>query len=61
MNFQEYLKIFEDILTGTNQQAPYYNPHYIEIEYVRLNVSRMNRWMKTMHLNEELVDILKKQ
>ena len=57
MNYKEYLKVFEGILTSSNPSAPYNNPEYVD--YTRLNLSRMNRWMKTMQLNKKLVDMLK--
>lgn len=54
MTFQEYLQYFGSILQKTNeeQSAPYNDVQYID--YTRLNRSRMNRWLKTGTISEEL-------
>lgn len=57
MNYQEYFNLFETILKRDQQQAPYTKPVYLE--YVKLNLSRMNRWFKTLELDEKLVSELK--
>lgn len=57
MNCQEYLTLFEGILNSKAPQPPYDNPDYFE--YTRLNFSRMNRWMKTLELDQGLVHELK--
>lgn len=57
MNYHEFLQLFEEILYSQNPQPPYDNPAYLE--YTRLNLSRMNRWMKTMQLDDDLVKKLK--
>jgi Thioredoxin len=57
MNNQEFLRLFDEILQSDNPQPPYDNPAYLE--YTRLNQSRMNRWMRTMQLDEELIKELK--
>ncbi len=56
MNFQGYLNLFDEILSAENPQAPYDKPAYIN--YVKLNQSRMARWMKTLKVNPDLMDTL---
>lgn len=55
MTFQEYLHYFQQIIDtpNENQKSPYDNPDYIE--YTRMNWSRMNRWLKTGKLSDELI------
>lgn len=59
MTFQEYLQFFEAIIStpSDKQTAPYDNADYID--YTRLNWSRMNRWLKTARLSEELIAQIK--
>lgn len=59
MTFQDYLHYFRSIIEKSNeaQAAPYNNPDYIE--YTRMNWSRMNRWLKTGKLSEELTTLIK--
>ena len=45
INWYEYLSSFEDILNRKLTKKPYDNEAYIE--YVKLNKSRMNRWLRT--------------
>ena len=52
MTFQEYKDYFQEILHQPTPSAPYDNPDYLN--YTKLNWSRMNRWLKTGHLNEEI-------
>lgn len=54
MNFQEYRTYFEEIISKGNaeQSAPYDQPDYIN--YTKLNWSRMNRWLKTGMLSEDI-------
>lgn len=56
MNFEDYVRLFETILSDEYPQAPYNKPAYIN--YVKLNQSRMARWTKTMNLSDDLVDAL---
>ena len=51
MNWNEYHAKFEDILQGRDVSAPYDNPAYLE--YVKLNNSRSNRWLKKAELLED--------
>ena len=45
INWYEYLSSFEDILSRKLTKKPYDNVTYLE--YVKLNKSRMNRWLRT--------------
>jgi hypothetical protein len=56
MNFAAYEQRFLDILLDTNPGAPYDDAHYLD--YVRLNWSRQQRWLKTGLLNDELTLII---
>jgi hypothetical protein len=51
MNFADYQALFTQILDGKITSKPYDDPHYLE--YVKLNSSRQNRWIKTGDLDEE--------
>jgi hypothetical protein len=57
MKWNDYLAAFEAILDGTNRTAPYNDEAYLE--YVKLNNSRQNRWIKKMELSEETMIALK--
>lgn len=57
MNFSDYQQTFERILSGELTSAPYDDPHFIE--YVKLNDSRQNRWVKKGELTEEAIDAIK--
>lgn len=52
MNFQSYLQYFESILDNPTPPPPYNNPDYFN--YLKLNWSRMNRWLKHGVLSEEI-------
>lgn len=52
MNFQEYLHYFEQVLSAEAPAAPYDQPDYFN--YTKLNWARMNRWLKTAELTEEM-------
>lgn len=54
MNFQHYLDYFKSIIDNQDGNLPelYQNPEYLE--YTKLNWSRMNRWLKTGVLLEEV-------
>lgn len=58
MNWNEYTSQFSEILEGKNTTAPYDNPAYLE--YVKLNNSRMNRWLKKGELSDETKQALDK-
>ena len=55
MNFKDYQYYFQEILQQDQHIAPYDNPNYFN--YAKLNWSRMNRWLKTGQLSEEIKDI----
>ena len=57
MNWSEYIIYFNEVLEGKISTTPYDDPHFME--YTKLNISRMNRWLKQGFLNEELVAKLK--
>ncbi len=54
MTFEAYRSYFEEIIqkTADEQVAPYNNPDYFD--YTKLNWSRMNRWLKTGILTDEI-------
>lgn len=56
MNFSEYNDLFQQILDGKLTEKPYDDPHYTE--YVKLNHSRQNRWMKTGLLLPETISTI---
>ena len=56
MNFSQYQSHFQDILHNEAPAAPYDNPDYFN--YTKLNWSRMNRWLKTGQLSEEIKEII---
>ncbi len=45
MEFNEYLALFDRILDREITTSPYDDPHFYE--YVKLNKSRMHRWLKS--------------
>lgn len=57
ISWEEYINQFKEILNAEQPQAPYDNPEYLE--YTKLNGSRLNRWMKTGKINEELTSVIK--
>lgn len=58
MNYQTYLQVFDEILSASNPLPPYDNADYLE--YTRLNHTRMKRWTKTLQLDDELVELIKR-
>jgi len=56
MNFEFYLSHFESILNNPAPAAPYDQPDYFN--YAKLNWARMNRWLKTGILSEEIKEIV---
>lgn len=57
MKWNEYSALFEQILSGEYNEVPYNSPEYMN--YVKMNQSRSNRWMKGDVLNEALVEKIK--
>lgn len=51
MNWSEYTSLFEPILNGENQNAPYDQEVYVE--YVKLNNARISRWLKKSPILDE--------
>lgn len=58
MNFQSYLTCFTEILEKPQVSEPYNDPEFVE--YTKLNLSRMNRWLKTAQLSDEMISSLRK-
>jgi hypothetical protein len=56
MDFQAYQQKFLDIMDGDEAAAPYDNAHYLN--YVKLNWTRQQRWLKTGVLNEQLANAI---
>lgn len=56
MDFTAYQEIFQQILNTPNPPVPYQDPDFLN--YVKLNWSRQQRWLKTGILNEELASII---
>lgn len=57
MKWQEYTELFDKILAGEIQSEMYENPDFIE--YVKLNKSRVNRWIKQGIILDELAGKIK--
>lgn len=51
MNWEEYISRIEAVNNGTNRNAPYDQIAYQE--YVKLNQSRVNRWLKKNIISEK--------
>lgn len=58
MDYNKYIALFDDILGGKSTDPHYSDPKYLD--YTKLNHSRMNRWQKTLQLDDELVSQIKK-
>jgi len=58
INWYEYLSSFEDILSRKLRKKPYDNAAYLQ--YVKLNKSRMNRWLRTGLLKESTQQTIEK-
>lgn len=54
MNFQSYLTYFESILDNPTPPSPYDNADFFN--YLKLNWSRMSRWLKHGVLSQEIKD-----
>lgn len=53
LTWKEYIQRFEDILSGTFTNEIYAKEAYRD--FVKMNNSRMNRWLKNAELKEELI------
>lgn len=56
MNWAEYETKFEEVLDGTNRNDPYDQKVYQE--YVKLNQSRISRWLKKDIMTAEMKDVV---
>lgn len=52
LTWEEYIQRFEDILSGTFTNELYAKEAYRD--YVKMNFSRMNRWLKNIEINADL-------
>ena len=57
LTWQAYLDQFDSILEHKSKNALYNNPDYLN--YVKLNKSRMSRWLKSLEIPRELVNKIK--
>lgn len=58
MNFQSYLNYFSEIMENSHPAKPYNNPAYVD--FVKLNLSRVNRWLKHGIIDKALQHVVKK-
>lgn len=58
MNFQSYLNYFNEIMENSHPAKPYNNPAYVD--FVKLNLSRVNRWLKHGIIDKALQHAVKK-
>lgn len=57
MTFQEYLKLFENIVSGKFTEPPYNEADILV--YTKMNITRMNRWLKTGQILPSVKSALK--
>lgn len=57
LNWEQYLNLFEDILSGKFTNEIYEKPAYLD--YVKMNFSRVNRWLKHAEIDDVLVANIK--
>jgi len=59
MTFKEYLDYFEKLINQhpSERTSPYDDAEYAE--YTKLNWSRLNRWLKTGKLTDEIIAVMK--
>lgn len=58
MNFQWYVEYYDQLLHDPNPPAPYDNPKYID--FTKLNLTHMNRWMRSGVLLPEAREMVAK-
>lgn len=58
ITWKEYLNKFEEILNQENPEVPYNDPAFFD--YLKLNNSRQNRWLKKGEINKELTEVIKR-
>lgn len=51
MNWEEYIQLFEDILSSKSKPSPYDDAHYLN--YAKLNITRIKRWVKKGTISPE--------
>lgn len=56
MTIEEYKILFEDVINKKQTNYPYDNPAYVN--YVKLNKSRSNRWVKRGEISEEVKNLV---
>lgn len=56
ITWKDYLQKFEHILSQKNPEAPYDDLDFFN--YLKLNRSRQNRWLKTAKINDELSHVI---
>lgn len=56
MKFEEYSSYFESILAHPEQFEVYQDEEYLA--YTKLNWSRMNRWMKKLIIEKEVINLI---
>ena len=56
VDFNTYSKKFEAILNASPPPPPYDNAEYFN--YLKLNYSRQNRWLKKAEINEDLIQVI---
>jgi len=59
ITWQEYTASFDQVLNVATPPPPYDNPAYLD--YLKLNHSRQNRWLKRGILLQELVELIQQQ
>ncbi len=59
MTYNEYKRIFDEILSNPTPDAPYNEEAYLS--YTKLNKSRMLRWEKQMQPDPSLVSLIKSE
>lgn len=57
MNSKTYLEQFDEILNSENKAHPYHQDSYLE--YLKLNNSRVKRWMKSGEISETTSQTIK--
>ncbi len=56
MNFEQYQALFQDIIDGKNEDPTYANEDMMQ--YTKMNHARMNRWLKTYKVPQEIISAL---
>jgi hypothetical protein len=56
ITWQQYIASFDEVLNAVTHLSPYDKPAYLD--YLKLNHSRQNRWLKRGELLPELVELI---